>query len=439
MIYLLSMLLFVIATINYKISSRDLFNPSCVVTGVFWIFSVFASLANIYIGIDIDNIITIIIVVTGMLIFTIINYYQIGGCCKNSDITIKHDITLGSVFNILSVIVMLVTVYINYRFIVDFAAAYGKGGDFIECMWTYKTIMTFSDPSQVLVLSPWYRNIMANVATGFAYFSMYVFFRDKILYDNVNYLHIVTLILFFLYGLMGGGRSNAFRMITSMLFMWGYFKTIKCNQSFNLRNFISLVTPVVGVITMFFLYFQTIIRDMYFDIEYVLFILLVYTAMPIFNLDIFFDNPWAQTHGIFGEMTFVRIINWLGKQFNISSWQYELDLPFQSYGGYELGNVYTTFYPFYLDFGFAGVVILTLFMAIFSLWMYRKVYSKSYDESTNILWVVTYSYLINDLIMLPFSNRFYETVFNISTIYVAVVFYLLVLIIKYCKRRSGLR
>lgn len=101
--------------------------------------------------------------------------------------------------------------------------------------------------------------------------------------------------------------------------------------------------------------------------------LFVYAGAPIFNLDIYLQNPWKQTHGLFGELTFIKLINWIGIKFDISSFIYELDLPFLSYQNYALGNVYTTFYAFYYDFQFLGVVFLTLFMAIFSIWLYNKV------------------------------------------------------------------
>ena len=44
--------------------------------------------------------------------------------------------------------------------------------------------------------------------------------------------------------------------------------------------------------------------------------------------------------------------------------------------------------------------------------------------------VICYAYLVNDMIMLPFSNRFYETVVNIGTLYRFIIIYILVCIVN---------
>lgn len=54
------------------------------------------------------------------------------------------------------------------------------------------------------------------------------------------------------------------------------------------------------------------------NFEYIIMALFIYAGAPIFNLDIYLGNPWQQTQGIFGEITFIKLINWIGRTFEIS-------------------------------------------------------------------------------------------------------------------------
>ena len=150
-----------------------------------------------------------------------------------------------------------------------------------------------------------------------------------------------------------------------MLFS-SFFYRIHKGEHFNIRPVFLKIIFLLSAVSLFFISFIYIVgrsqADM--DFEAVAMSMFIYAGAPIFNLDIYLQNSWEQTHGIFGELTFIRLINWLGIKFGESSLVYELDLPFLSYRNYDLGNVYTTFYAFIYDFGFLGVVFLTGFMAI---------------------------------------------------------------------------
>lgn len=427
MIFILTLLLFGMVIANYRICEREIFNPAFVTTGSFFLFSSLCCLANMYIGIDINSIMTILVIVTGLGLFSFVNYCQLNSKHK-CEFYQKYDFKVDDIWVYIGLFTMLAMIYVNYKYIIDFAGAYGIGGDFFECMLQYKTIMTFSDASEILVPSPWYRQILMILATVFAYMFLYLFFRDRAIYKKTRYFYLLIVTLYIIYSLMGGGRSSTFRLITAMLFLWGYFKEKTGGDSFSPSKMLLKVLSIIGMVAVLFVLFVVAVgRTTYdFDLEYVITSVFVYAAAPIFNLDIYFENPWKQTYGIWGEMTFIRGINWLGSHLDISSWVYALDLPFLSYQGYNLGNVFTTFYPFYYDFGFIGVCVLSLFMAIFSLWCYRHMRGYNADEAVTILWIVAYAYLINDLIMLPFSNRFYETIVNVGTWYNLIAFYCLV-------------
>ena len=74
MIWLLFILLVIFTYINYKIADGDIFNPSVIFSAMFLLFSFFCCLANLAIGIDLEETTTIAVIVVGVSIFTFLNY-----------------------------------------------------------------------------------------------------------------------------------------------------------------------------------------------------------------------------------------------------------------------------------------------------------------------------------------------------------------------------
>lgn len=158
----------------------------------------------------------------------------------------------------------------------------------------------------------------------------------------------------------------------------------------------------------------------------------MYVGAEIPNLDSFLSNVGLPS-SLFGKMTFYTSINWIGSHLNITSFVYQMDLPFQYRNGVSLGNVYTTFYAFVYDFGFIGLITLTALMAIISQWVYER--AIRFDRGTNsCIWVMIYSLAANTLLMSFFSNKFYESFFCIGLIrqliFLLMVHYFYVLVTK---------
>ena len=433
MIWVLLVLLVTTTYMNYKMADSDLFHPSIIVSAMFSIFAFFCCLANIYIGIDIENMVTIIVIMLGIGIFTIVNYFthnhNIELMSKNS---YQMHITVPIFLRIIGIICTCMAIYVNYHYIIDFAAAYGGGGDFFEAIVQYKLIMTFHDADDIVIASPWYRGLLITISCCFAYFAIFVFMKEKIINNKFDLICGMNVFLYILLSFMGGGRSEVFRVITAAMFLWYIFYKAKKGISFKVKPVLIKLLLIMSIIMFVFISFIFIIgrtkADM--DLEYIITAIFIYAGAPIFNLDIYLANPWQQTHGIFGELTFYRLINWIGSKLGDSSLVYELYLPFLSYQNYNLGNVYTTFYAFVYDFGIAGVVVLTAIMAVACIWLYNRIKSVWIMDANISFCMICYAFLVNDLVMLPFSNRFYETVFTVGTIYKLVILYVLVYIVN---------
>ena len=143
-----------------------------------------------------------------------------------------------------------------------------------------------------------------------------------------------------------------------------------------------------------------------------------YCGAEIKNLDIFLQGT-RMTGPIFGSQTFYSIITQHLSFFGLST-KYVIDLPFQTINGFNLGNVYTTFYPYIYDFGYIGVPIMVSIMALSSQIVYELSARETLNQAPNIF-TIMYGYMISSLMMSFFSNKFYENIVNVTFLRVVIM------------------
>lgn len=147
----------------------------------------------------------------------------------------------------------------------------------------------------------------------------------------------------------------------------------------------------------------------------------VYLGAPLANLNTFLCTQPPHKIDVWGGMTFIRTINYLGTKLHNPALVYALDLPFLKANGINLGNVYTTFYAYYYDFGVAGVVVLTCIAAAVVGGVYTL--ARSLHKRADVL-VALYGYIAFQVFLSFFSNKLYENV--ISTTFLRMVIYFLI-------------
>lgn len=136
----------------------------------------------------------------------------------------------------------------------------------------------------------------------------------------------------------------------------------------------------------------------------------VYCGSEIPNLDHWMQAPSESANDVWGSMTFIRSINYLGPKLHIDAWTYPLDLPNLNMHWSWMGNVYTTFYAFLYDFGSMGLVACTGVMAIVA----ETIFCLT-GRATKLrdLWIILYGICAPQLFLSFFSNKFYENFFSI--------------------------
>jgi hypothetical protein len=86
---------------------------------------------------------------------------------------------------------------------------------------------------------------------------------------------------------------------------------------------------------------------------------------------------------------------------------------FVTANGHEMGNVFTCFFSFYVDFGIIGVGILSFFMG----WVSMKVFDKIKTRWAVVDFAfVIYLYIAVNLLFSFFGPRFFQNVVQIKSL-----------------------
>ena len=145
--------------------------------------------------------------------------------------------------------------------------------------------------------------------------------------------------------------------------------------------------------------------------------LATYFGAEIKNLDSVLQVGLHKSSHYFGEQTFINLYKWIGSITGNSDFlNLNFATQFNSINGYNLGNVYSTFYSFYYDLGYTGVIIFVLIMAIICQGIYEHIIASD-DIGKHITLMVLFGYIFNAIVLSFFSNKFYEQLFSGAAFY----------------------
>lgn len=415
MIQILFVCILFIAFVNLIISDMDYFNPGVVFNVMFALFALLCCIVDTITGLEINNVLTVTIIICGSIIFTLVNILSRKMIKRSiTDENFTH-VTINRFWLIGAIVIEIVIAFFMYKYINDFAFIYGVGGKFSEKLSFYDTITKFN--SEYKLRMPWYVSIGNLLGRSICYIALYVAIRNYVALKKMDLMYVGIVFIYFIASLMGG-RTEALRIITAAIFIWYYFYKRKNGwRKGSVKIAIRMIVIAIFIVVGFSLMRGILGRTTYDPIK----VVFGYIGAPLKNFDTFLSNPKKSISGIWGAMTFAKFINWLGIKLGIHSWVYVSDQPFLYFKEFRMGNVYTTYYNFYYDFGFFGCMVLICIIALYYCCTYRKLKAKCHKGKKIDFQLIIYAYLFNDLIMLPFSSRFYETIVNINFIRVVII------------------
>ena len=175
-------------------------------------------------------------------------------------------------------------------------------------------------------------------ASGFIWF--YIVANNFAVSKKVDKLPLLNLILSIAISLEKGSRGGAVTLLVAgvamMVIIWQ--KKSK-RRRLKFRQILLVILIAVIVVGTFQKVGELLGRVSAADFGGYL---STYLSAPIRNLDYYINNVMGRSFSrpdVWGKMTFVRMINFLGGFLKIDSWVYELDLPFLRSNGYVCNGV----------------------------------------------------------------------------------------------------
>lgn len=340
-------------------------------------------------------------------------------CCillkrkRNTLTKVESTLNFTLVVKPLSFLIIVAGINCIYKVIL-YKSAFGSFLNFSELLfaarmdaWTGDNYFHFP---QIVV---W----ISSTSTFYSYISTwllaYCLIHKKKEFRKVQWLSIAHLFLVSFDGLLYGAKGSMIEPV--MRFIFVYF----CLWSVHFRGSNISFKKLVNILmlTLVFAFsFKSLTSFIGRDVDGKnnSDMLSVYCGAQIKNFDIYMHGGklGQETH-LFGGNTFSSFYVERGEKESGDTW------PFQSVGMYALGNVYTQYCNFHLDFGGFGVFVISLLMACWAMFLYNRAYKQK--AKINI-YLLLYSGIAFPLFMSFFAANFTSVVCRLG--YIKVLFYI---------------
>lgn len=442
--YILIIVFLVLLIINYIGSGFDFFNPAFIFIFMNLLSALVCAVAVRVYEYEL-HLNTVLVLSCGGIVFTMVNLFVM--------FFTKHKrkaralgvygsrltpIRIRSYWIVIFIIFELIVAYATMRYVMNVVKAFeGSSYDFATSIGRYNSIVkNYGEDLRGLEVKsgPIYKYGWP-LCRLLCVFLGAILINNYILSKKASLLLVTATLLPVIISFFTGSRTTAFRFLTAfiaeyILIYRNYVGSYKKGNTRILRRLIIIMIPaIVGLAFTINLIGRATTKNTF---EY----FVAYLGGPFINLDIYLQNPYHSS--FFGQETFQRLYSFVGSRFGIDFLRYDLNLPYNTWHGVYLGNVYTMYFMFIEDFGYLGIVPLTAVVALFYTCWYSRLMNLRASRSVIRPLLLVYAYLFNDVIMLTFSNRFYEY-FLVST---SIRIYLWMIPLWYCYKkglfRSGL-
>ena len=424
---------------NLKINDFDYMNPSCVFSEVF-LFSELVCLVNINRFEIVFHFQTLLILLLALGLFTFFSYYLKKKTSKKIGFLNIKKIEVKNKYTWFLIILQIITIlaFIKYLYnVTDFYnihfAYNGKVSGLPNIIKLYDTLTKFwvDTYQKIDVGIPLIYRIGNPISYGFSLMYIYIVINNYFVDKKINPLHVIPVLLLSVNIYINGSRSPIFRLLTMAIFLFYIYSFKNGKQKSRIKNnhnHLKMLLPIIGILLIFGLLMiaamSLIGRN--FSVDKLGEYLFTYLGAPLVNFDNYITKKGFVSHTwLIGAQTFKSAYNYIGKwTHNKALLNYPtINVFTYSNNGIEIGNVYTTFYPWIYDLALIGLIFIIPIILYYCL-TYRYILLKPFKKSKIHFVLFIYAYLFNDLIMLIFSNRFYETVFDPGTIKLLICAYI---------------
>lgn len=302
-------------------------------------------------------------------------------------------------------------IFFLFKYERNIVTQYGYGGSILEVANGFNTLTKFSGSDEDFIsglASP-----VFGIMDALQVFAAYSLAREVISEGkNFSKLALLNVALSAAYSLLGGGRTG----LVGMVFMTLIFLVIFGYKNGTILSFLHLkikyvAISITGVIIFLIIFYNALAllgRTVEFNfLNYIG----IYLAAPFKNFDIMMESQPPDSAS-FGQYTFSGIYQILSHIVNIDrSSMPTFTLPFVTYNGHSLGNVYTVFRALVLDFGILGCILAITVMAAISQLVYEIAMRHQENYHSNFSMLI-YGVVSFNIAMSFFSHNFFQNLFS---------------------------
>lgn len=417
MIYVLAVMLFTNFMVMLVVTRGDWLYPAVLVPLAFFL-SVLCCIYNIELwGVSL-SIQTVLTIALGVLLFSVISYSQYSGKPSRFGVGCLRRIELSVWQKSALVLFFLLVTLLYYRQVQSSFSNLGVDGqDWNDAMAARRQANADTELSEYTVI-PTHIVYLYNTMQALSFVLLYVVVNNLFSKQGLTRRDAPLLACMAIYlasVILRSGRLPILELVfAAVLLFWllwhrvhGWHGEIKLSY---------IAVAIVGAATLIIVF--TWLRDVVGrqNDDDVLTYITSYGGGSIQLFDMYLDSP-APPNVLFGQETFRGVWSALIRHLDIAE-SYSWQLEFRYSNGVMVGNVYTAFRYWLHDFGYVGMVIMTILYALIYSKFYTRIVS---DGGPGSIYVTTlYAFWFSGLTMLPIQDVFCAMDINPGNIYIAL-------------------
>lgn len=407
MIYAISISLFVILLISYKIFKGNITRPSVIFTsGLFLASLVACSFAKQWDLITMDKK-TIFMIIGGSLLAFVTDLLtcRVNNTKKEG---LPNEISFIVIRDSRLIVFAILQAFFYFLYLRAKIANVGAVYAVAEAIGEINEMTKFDDTFTLYI--PWYINVPYAFFQAFGFIwavLLPIYLCSKKTTHKTKILVFINYFLVILGCMIQGGRMPILNYIIPCFMFYILISAYLNKGKVQIKKYLLII---LGALAFIFLFQQIGIWIGRSELDHSgIEIFAEYCGAQIKNLDTVISLPPRVNDDSFAPMTFMKIYNSIAPILgtSASSIDYNTVYTFQSIHGYHLGNVYTCYANYYLDLGLFGLIFVVV-----AIWLTCKFYSKIHSQKLfgigipNI-WCYLYAKFIGLLFLAFFHEQFY--------------------------------
>lgn len=315
------------------------------------------------------------------------------------------ELMSNSTLVITLIIVEVIATFVVYKYIMGFSGATSLS----SAISYYRNTLMSADAS--LVQFPGWLNQIMKVTMAGSYVSLFIFMYFRLVREKKeSWILIIPIIVYMIQSLILGGRLQLIRVLLFTL-ICAYFLTMyKSKSSKKANRFLMASSKWLIIILPFFYLIKGFLGRTSSDtfLTYIA----RYLGGPIECFDLYIKGNYFSSH-LKGQETFASIYQLVTGKGDVQSLTFRW---MQSPNGIWVGNVYTGYKRYFVDFGVTGVVILLFLLGLIFGCMYFIILRSIKRRKLAGYVLMCYGFFAYSILFEFFDDTFFSVSVSVGTI-----------------------